>query len=180
MSQSSNTSDRRGIDAALALAKAAPSPRHDVFDLVRSALECVKSSGVEVDLEAHFPILKGLHGSDERYVLGIVLEPDSVDAHGDRISQEEIEKAAHAYMERFGRKGLMHRKAIDDRVRLLETYLAPVDFEIGGAQVKKGTWLMAWRIMDDYLWKSVRDETLTGFSIGGQGRRVPTGEESRA
>lgn len=120
------------------------------------------------------PLIKNVRPEDERFVLGIVLEPETRDAQDDVISLQEIQKAAHKFMEDFGgRRGLMHRKDISDKVKIVETYIAPSDLLIGGVRVRKGTWLMGWRIEDGGLWSDVRTGKLTGFSIGGSARRVP-------
>ena len=119
------------------------------------------------------PLIKGADPKDERFVLGVVLEPDVVDAQGDIYSADEIREAAHRFMQDFGGLGLMHRFRVNDQVKVLESYLAPVDFEIGGAKVRKGTWLLAVRILSDELWEQVKEGKLTGFSIGGSARRVP-------
>lgn len=112
-------------------------------------------------------------GAEERYVLGIVLEPEVVDAQSDIYSPEEIATSAHVFMEKFRTVGLMHKGAINDKVKILESYLAPVDFEVDGVPVKKGTWLMAVRVLDDDLWATVKEGGLTGFSIGGSAVRKP-------
>ncbi len=118
-------------------------------------------------------IIKGVDPGDERFVLGIVLEPEVVDAQGDIYSADEIAQAAHRFMEEFGGLGLMHRMRVDGQVKVLESYLAPLDFELGGTSVKKGTWLLGVRILADALWDQVKSGALTGFSIGGSARRVP-------
>jgi DNA adenine methylase len=118
-------------------------------------------------------LLKGTDPSDERFVLGIVLEPEVVDAQGDIYSADEIRQAAHRFMEEFGGIGLMHRLAVNDQVKVLECYVAPVDFAIAGVPVKKGTWLLGVRVLSDELWEQVKEGKLTGFSIGGSARRVP-------
>ncbi len=123
-------------------------------------------------------LLKGIAPSDERFVLGIVLEPEVVDAQGDIYSAEEIRAAAHRFMEEFGGLGLMHRLAVNDQVKVLECYLAPVDFELAGARVRKGTWLLGVRVLSDELWQQVKDGELTGFSIGGSARRVPEASDA--
>jgi len=120
-------------------------------------------------------LLKHTDPTDERYVLGIVLEPETVDAQGDVYSAEEVRKAAHLFMEEFGGIGLMHRLRINDQVKVLENFLAPADLELGGTTVKKGTWLLGVRVLDDALWAQVKEGCLTGFSIGGSARRVPEG-----
>jgi len=119
------------------------------------------------------PLIKGVDPSDERFVLGIVLEPEVVDAQGDIYSPEEISQAAHRFMEEFGGLGLMHRMRVNGQVKVLESYVAPVDFTVGEISVRKGTWLLAVRILSDALWEQVKAGELTGFSIGGSARRVP-------
>lgn len=110
---------------------------------------------------------------EERYVLGIVLEPEVVDAQKDIYSSDEVRAACYRYMEDFQNSGLMHSQLVNGRVRLLENYLAPVDFSIGEEQVKKGTWLQALRIRDDGIWSAVKGGDLTGLSIGGSAVRSP-------
>jgi DNA adenine methylase len=118
-------------------------------------------------------LLKGIDPGDERFVFGIVLEPEVVDAQGDIYSAEEIGQAAHRFMEEFGGLGLMHQVRVNDQVKILESYLAPVDFELGGVAVKKGTWLLGVHVVSDELWGQVKDGTLSGFSIGGTARKIP-------
>lgn len=122
------------------------------------------------------PLIKGVDPDDERYVLGVVLEPEVVDAQGDIYSPEEIRQAAHRFMEEFGGLGLMHRMRVNGQVKVLESYVAPVDFAVGEVSVRKGTWLLAVRILSDALWEQVKSGELTGFSIGGSARRVPEPE----
>ncbi|MGE0327859.1 MAG: XkdF-like putative serine protease domain-containing protein [Polyangiaceae bacterium] len=125
-------------------------------------------------------LIKDADPADERYVLGIVLEPEVVDAQGDIYSPEEIRVAAHRFMEEFGGLGLMHRMRVNDQVKVLESYLAPEDFELGPSTVKKGTWMLAVRVLSDELWERVKGGELTGFSIGGSARRVPEDENAPA
>ncbi|TQF08513.1 N-6 DNA methylase, partial [Myxococcus llanfairpwllgwyngyllgogerychwyrndrobwllllantysiliogogogochensis] len=123
-------------------------------------------------------LLKGVEPDDERYVLGVVLEPETVDAQGDLYSAAEIRQAAHRFMEEFGGLGLMHQMRVNGHVKVLESYLAPVDFVLGEVQVRKGTWLLAVRVLSDELWGRVKDGQLTGFSIGGTARRLPEASPS--
>ena len=58
-------------------------------------------------------------------------------------------------------------------VRILESFLAPVDFEIKGRKIKKGTWLLAVRVLNDAVWKAIKSGGFTGFSIGGSAVRSP-------
>lgn len=127
-------------------------------------------------------LIKGVDPNDERYVLGVVLVPEQVDAQGDIYSHEEVRQAAHRFMEEFGGLGLMHELRVNDQVKVLESYVAPTPFQVGELSVAKGTWLLAVRVHSDELWERVKRGELTGFSIGGSARRVPepTAEEERA
>lgn len=118
--------------------------------------------------------------AEERFVYGIVLEPETVDAQQDIYSADEIRNAAHAFMEKFRTIGLMHKGAINDKVKILESFIAPADFEVEGAPVKAGTWVMAVKVVDDELWKAVKGGDFTGFSIGGSAIRKPDGEAPQA
>jgi hypothetical protein len=119
-------------------------------------------------LSKRLPLLKT---GEERYVLGIVLEPETVDAQRDIYSAAEVREAAHRFMEEYRNLGLMHREILGDQVKILESYLAPVEFELDGTRVRKGTWMLAVRVLDDELWKQVKAGELTGFSIGGSAVR---------
>lgn len=109
---------------------------------------------------------------EERFVLGVVLEPEIVDSQGDIYSSEEIRRAAHHFMEFYRHVGLQHRGLIDDRVAILESYLVPADCEIGGQAVKSGTWILAARVNDLELWEKVKSGDFDGWSIGGDAIRV--------
>jgi len=141
-------------------------------------------------------ICKAAAPADERFVLGIVLEPEVTDAQQDIYSHEEVRQAAHKWMSDYQRLGFMHRKMIGGgagivgkadaggidprRAVIVESYIAPVDFEMGGQQVKAGTWLLAQKIIDDELWKLIKGGDVTGLSIGGSAKRTPTGKRDAA
>ena len=123
---------------------------------------------------------------EERFVLGLVLEPNDgadgprkPDTQGDVYSAKAIRDAAHNWMEHHGQVDLNHswRALGKNAVRVLESYLAPADFDIGDGDdayhVVKGTWLLGLRIADDGLWQKVQTGKLGAFSIGGTAQRVP-------
>lgn len=111
-------------------------------------------------------------GEEERTVFGIVLEPETIDAQNDIYSEDEVRKTAYRFMERYQQFGLMHEQVIPS-ILPLESYLAPVDMAVGSQQVKKGTWLLRVRVLDDGIWQDVKSGRLTGFSIGGSAIRRP-------
>jgi hypothetical protein len=114
-----------------------------------------------------------LKTAEERYVLGVVLVPEQKDSQGDIYSHAEVRKAAHEYMENAGGLGRQHSELVNGKLRILETYVAPADFEVEGEKVTQGTWLLGIRAVDDDLWADIKKGSFTGFSIGGQAFRNP-------
>lgn len=119
-------------------------------------------------------ITKIFKTDEERYVLGVVLEPETKDSQGDIYSHAEVRKAAHIFMETAGALGKQHSENVTGKLKILESYIAPVDFTVEDDEtVKKGTWLMGIRVVDDDLWTDVKKGEFTGFSIGGDAYRNP-------
>lgn len=129
------------------------------------------------DLEDRVIKLHALEKADEedeeRIAFGIVLEPDEVDSQGDTISAEEIEKTAHAWLAKWQNRGYMHKKIVNSKIELYESYIARKNDTIGGQKVKKGSWLLMYHVKDDATWKEIKEGKMTGFSIGGFGKRKP-------
>lgn len=121
--------------------------------------------------KAYVTVLKA-EEEEENTVFGIVLEPETVDSQGDIYSAEEIRKTAYRFMERYQQFGLQHEELVS-MILPLESYIAPVDFEVNGQNVKKGTWLLRVRVLDEDIWSRVKSGELTGFSIGGSAMRTP-------
>lgn len=123
----------------------------------------LKSDGsiIEKDMQL-VPVKKG----DEHIVYGIVYEPDTVDAQGDKANAEEIKKAAYDFMEHVQTFKVMH-KGNKVKVKILENYIAPVDFTIEKRDIKKGSWVLVTRILDKKLWKDIKSGKLTGYSMAG-------------
>ena len=118
------------------------------------------------------PIIKSEEVADERFVLGIVLEPESVDAQFDIYSSDEVRSAAHKFMTEYRNVHFMHKYEINGDVEILESYLAPADMMVENNLIKKGTWLMAVKVNSEEQWKMVKSGELTGFSIGGHALRI--------
>jgi DNA adenine methylase len=114
------------------------------------------------------PLLKT---GEERYALGIVLEPKTIDPQNDIYSAAEVREAAHRFMQQYKNIGLIHQDLVNGKVKILESYLAPMGFEISGTQVRKGTWLLAVRVLDDGLWAQIKSGELAELSIGGSAVR---------
>jgi len=122
----------------------------------------------KLDLD-YISICKGI---EERYILGIVLEPDIVDGQNEVVSKQEIRQACFSFMENYKKLGVYHTEENKGRLAILENFLAPVTFTLGEREVVEGTWLMGIRVMDDSLWSKIKNGDITGLSIFGRSRRV--------
>lgn len=138
-----------------AIARSKPHIQEEDFWLVKKGLPVEKTWEV--------PIWKS---EEQRFVYGIVLQPDIVDAQGDIISKEEIAKTAHQFMENCQKIGVQHN-VIVPQIKIWESYLAPQDITIAGQSVIKGSWVLGVHILDDEVWGQVKKNELTGFSIKG-------------
>lgn len=123
----------------------------------------------------HVPIAKA--DDERRLVYGIVLEPgdaQTTDSQGDFVSEAEIELACHDFNRRLAQQraamGEQHERVAS--VDVVESYIAPADFDLEGEHVAKGSWVLVSFISDDAMWASVKSGELTGYSIGGLGERV--------
>jgi site-specific DNA-adenine methylase len=127
----------------------------------------------------HVEVQKGKNGVEKRLVTGVVLEPDEVDAQNDWERVDTIERAAHNFLRNYNKPedeggtqlGYMHKQFDDIGIDLVESWIAPTDFQLGGKgeekKVKRGSWLMTVHVHNDKKWREVKDGKLTGFSVGG-------------
>lgn len=107
---------------------------------------------------------------EKRIVMGEVLIPDEVDQQDEIYDADVIENAAHGWMINSQKRGIQHTEtggAVNEKVSLVESYIAPVEFELNGRVIKQGTWIVGYKINDDDLWEDVKAGKYTGFSIGG-------------
>lgn len=106
---------------------------------------------------------------DQQMAFGVVLAPDVFDLQGDTISAEEIEKTAHAYLKSSRVIGFRHSELAE--ADLIESYIARKDFELNGETVKTGSWVIGVHVRDPDTWQKIKSGEVTGFSIGGTGKR---------
>lgn len=108
----------------------------------------------------------------------VVMEPETEDLQGDVTAAEEIEKAAHQYLLDSRVIGDSHRKDGCDNLfkvdaGVVESFIAPIDYEVDGEKILKGSWVIAIKVYDTEVWKSIEAGEITGVSIGGFGERLP-------
>jgi hypothetical protein len=122
---------------------------------------------------AAFRIVQKSSPTEEQYVLGVVLEPEVVDAQGEVYSADVIRQSAFNWLADYRNIDLQHKVFINRSVRVVESYIAPADMTIDGQAVKAGTWLLAVIVDDPALWAAIKRGEYTGFSINGLKRSEP-------
>jgi hypothetical protein len=132
---------------------------------------------VSVDREIQTRIVKA--DAPRQIAYGVVLEPctpeTTVDSQGDWYTAEDIEKAAHGFLEGVA-KGEAWGDLMHDEVSQIgypvESFIAPVDFPAGDQLVKAGSWVIGMHYPDPEIWDLVAKGELAAFSVGGTGKRV--------
>jgi len=104
---------------------------------------------------------------DEHIIGGIVYEPDIVDSQGDSATTEEIRRAAFDFMANIQRFDVRHSEQANPQIKVLESYIAPQELLINGHRIRKGSWYMTLRVLDEQVWRDIKAGKLTGFSIFG-------------
>jgi hypothetical protein len=99
-------------------------------------------------------------------VLGEVLVPELTDAQGDRVDAATVEKAAHDFLSRSRTVGTNHRQ-FSEVGEVVESFIA----RAGDPDFTPGAWVLGVRCSPG-TWARVEAGELTGFSIGGQARRL--------
>ena len=137
---------------------------HEVLEPINKLEKIeVKTNQAEIEKDIDIiPVEKG----DEHIVYGIVYEPDTVDAQNDMASADAIKKAAYDFMENVQTFKVMH-KGKKVKTKILENYIAPVDFKIGKREIKKGAWILVTRVLDKQLWKDIKSGDINGYSMAG-------------
>ena len=107
---------------------------------------------------------------EHHFITGIVYEPNTEDAHGNFMTEEEITKAAYWYARNGNNVDLQHDFDVLENAYVVESWVAKANFKVGKETVKKGTWLMTVELTDDAIWDAVQNGKITGFSMGGVGK----------
>lgn len=153
-------------------------------DLPRAVVERIQERARRILAEQQKSAAK--HGAvgtvlkydDERQVVyGVVYEPHVIDAQGDYADEDAIMDAAHSYMLGGAVVKLDHAEETD-QAAVVESYIAPVDFELGGEPVRAGSWVMAVKVADAELWQRVKGGEYEGYSFGGEVLRTGGDEDA--
>jgi len=152
-------------------------PVYDLYLRARPFSTVVKNPGDSTTMDSIEKIrmkFKKL-SADEHIVGGIVYEPEVEDTDEEWATAEDIEDAAHFYMEKGQGVKVMHegRYLDDDAVCVIETFIADEETTKDGGVVPEGAWYMKMRVNDPDLWKACKDEDLNGFSMAGFAHIIP-------
>lgn len=106
---------------------------------------------------------------EKRFVLGVALEPDSLDAHGDHESVDDIEEAAHRFLiaSKVDRGVDDNHEDFEVEADVVESYIARTDMVIGRQVVVKGSWLVGIKVWSDELWAAIKSGERDGLSVVG-------------
>lgn len=112
---------------------------------------------------------------EKKLVYGIVYEPDMLDAHGDFMTADEIEKAAHGFLKDAREIDKQHdfQGGVGE---VVESYVAPADFEINGEVIKKGSWVLVTKASDE-VWEQIKKGDITGYSMAGTAETIEKQKE---
>jgi hypothetical protein len=107
---------------------------------------------------------------EQQLVYGVVYEPEVEDAHGDSMTSDEIEKAAHKFLKDFRNIDTQHDFDAGAG-ELVESYIAPVDMDIDGEIITKGSWVIVTKATEE-IWESIKKGEFTGYSMAGTAETI--------
>lgn len=108
---------------------------------------------------------------EKRLATFIVLEPQDVDLtttdlHEDWYDEETILDACVEFNKALNlRKGSLMHMVDTEGYTFIESYIAPVDMQIGEQLIKKGTWLQTIQVSSDWIWEGIKDGKFNGLSV---------------
>ena len=106
-----------------------------------------------------------IKGDDEKQIVyGVVMEPMENDTDANWSTPGEIEDAAHYFMKNFRLIDAQHTR-VDIDATPVESWIAHEDTEIGGQEVKAGSWIMGVKVESESDCDKIREVEYAGFSI---------------
>lgn len=103
-------------------------------------------------------------------VYGVVLEADTIDTQGDKISEEELEETAHNFLDKSRVIGFRHFKKAD--AKLIESMVVHKGDRFYGEDFIKTSWVIGAHVKDGTIWKGIEDGKINAFSVGGFAKRT--------
>lgn len=87
------------------------------------------------------------------------------DLHGDFSDATTVRKAKESFNKSLMKANLFHQE-MTDKFSIIESYLAPTTMVLNKNLVEQGEWLVTLQIHDKGLWQLIKDDEITGVSIG--------------
>lgn len=87
------------------------------------------------------------------------------DLHGDYSDATTVRKAKESFNKSLMKANLFHQ-VMTDKFSVIESYLAPTTMILNKSLVEEGWWLVTLQIHDDELWQAIKNDDITGVSIG--------------
>ena len=137
-----------------------------------------KSTGANPDFTTQFTIKKT--DEEKQLVYGIVYAPDEADAHGDAMTTDELQKAAHHFLEkaRTNNVDTDHDFVADDGM-IVESYiLGKDDSKFPGE--KEGSWAVVLKVTNEDTWDAVKKGDLKGISLAGKAQADKVEETTKS
>ncbi len=104
----------------------------------------------------------------EKRLFGTVIyKADTLDAHGAFITADNLQKAAHHFLMDFRKVMDGHKSPGLEKVFIVESYLAPVEFEAFDHKINKGDWVGVFKVLDEEVWEKIKAGEIKAVSIEG-------------
>lgn len=109
--------------------------------------------------------------AEQQVVFGEIFAPEMTDSQGDRMSAEEIRKAAYLFMAkgRTTRVDTNHDRTPNGSY-VVESFIARED----DPTFICGAWVVGVKVVDTAIWNRIKKGELNGFSLDGLGFRERT------
>jgi len=134
---------------------------------------------------------------DEQVATLLICEPDTTDLQGQQMSREVIREMQQSYNS-FGHWGIQHldkrgrlydlermdqpeiwRDNFDDSFEMLDSFITSGPTIINNQQILEGSWIGNVHVLDKNIWQKMKDEELTGVSVGGLKIALPINSHSQ-
>ena len=117
--------------------------------------------------KTNIPIIKQAN-EELKQATFLVLSPDEVDLHGDVYDANEVRKACHNFNTYCRKANLLHLFDTE-AFSVAESYIAPVDMQMGETIIKAGSWLAVIQVSESEdgvaLWEGIKDGDFNGLSV---------------
>lgn len=105
----------------------------------------------------------------EQTATGLIFAPMILDSQGDFMSAEGIQ----ATSEKFMKAGLTRSIDVAHSGHFIDAFVSENMITAGDGDFPAGSWVVTAKVQDPDVWKQIEDGELNGFSLSGQGSRVP-------